>query len=54
VEGSLKWKGESTVEIESGNERGKNRSKLREKRVGGWWKSEGKFGTPQGFEHRLA
>ena len=36
AEGSLKWKGVLIVEIESENERGKDRSKLREKRVDGW------------------
>ena len=45
AERSLKWKGKLTRKIESENERGKNRSKMREKRVDKWWKSEGEFQT---------
>jgi hypothetical protein len=36
AERSLKWKGKLTGKIESENERGKNRSKVREKRVDKW------------------
>src|ERR1700733_4046268 len=43
AERNLKWKGKLTGKIESENERGKNRSKMREKRVDKWWKSEGEF-----------
>jgi hypothetical protein len=35
AEGGLKWKGKLTWEIESENERGKDRIKVREKRVDG-------------------